>query len=245
MKTNIFNLPLTEIPSGEVELPVLKKTVRVRAMNIKEEKNLLTAKDAGEDADVVFSIKELVKACTYTDIDFTNMALPDVIASFIKIVELSKGPISHHTYICHNKTKGGTDCGGKISIDVDLRNVKFTGGAETNLVHLPNNIIVELRYPTPEIYKDAIEQSKDDQIDAKLRIYAYCIVSLVQNEEVYNEFSKEEIYDWLVALPETALIEFNKFFDSIPQASLTYDVKCPKCGYSETVKLTELEDFFM
>lgn len=239
-----FKLPLTEIPSGEVALPVLKKTVRVRAMNIKEEKILLMAKDAGDNSDIIFSIKELVKECTYGELDFTNLSIPDIIALFIKIVELSKGPVSNHTYICHNDVDGH-ECGGHISVDVDLRNVKFTGGAESNLVHLPNEIIVELKYPTPEIYKEAIEESKDNQLEAKLRIYAYCIASVVQGETVYNEFTKEEIYDWLLSLPETVLEGFNKFFDDVPQASLTYEVKCPKCGYSETVTLTELEDFFM
>ena len=51
-----MKLPLTTIPSSTVKLPVLKKEVRVRAMNIKEEKNLLIAKDAGDVNDVLFSI---------------------------------------------------------------------------------------------------------------------------------------------------------------------------------------------
>ena len=36
-----MKLPLTTIPSSTVKLPVLKKEVRVRAMNIKEEKKAL------------------------------------------------------------------------------------------------------------------------------------------------------------------------------------------------------------
>ena len=97
-----MKLPLTTIPSSTVKLPVLKKEVRVRAMNIKEEKNLLIAKDAGDVNDVLFSINELVKECTYGELNFDTLTIPDVAALFIKIIELSKGATTTHSYICRN-----------------------------------------------------------------------------------------------------------------------------------------------
>lgn len=243
--TNTTKLPLTTVPSSEVELPILKKTYRVRAMTIKEEKNLLTAKDAGNDDDIHFAISELVKECTYGELDFNALALADIVALFIKIVELSKGPVVTHTYICHNKKDDGTDCLGKISVNVDLRNVKFNGEEQSNLINLGNGIIAEMTYPTPAIYKAAFEDSGQSELDNKLHIYAYCIKSVIQGENIYNEFTNEEIYNWLLTFDESALKELNKFFENMPQAVLAYDIICPNCGHKETVTLTELNDFFM
>lgn len=240
-------LPLTIVPSSKVKLPVLGKEYRVRAMNIREEKNLLTAKDAGNSDDILFCINELVKACTYGKLDFENLSIPDVIALFLKIVELSKGPICIHNYICHNKVEGENglqDCLGKIEVEVDLRNVKFEKPKGNNLINLSNGIILEMKYPTPEIYKIAIEEAKENPLETQLRVYAYCIKSVIQGETVYNEFTKEEIYNWVLDMNDSVLQKFTDFFNDIPSASLSYEIVCPKCGYKETVTLTNVEDFF-
>ena len=141
-------LPLTIVPSSTVKLPVAGKEIRVRAMNIREEKNLLTAKDAGNTDDILFCINELVKACTYGKLDFENLSIPDVTALFLKIVELSKGPTCVHTYICHNKVDG-EDCLGQIEVEVDLRNVKFIGIFEiSQLPFMPRHVkAIVIRLP--------------------------------------------------------------------------------------------------
>lgn len=236
-------LPLTIVPSSTVKLPVVGKEIRVRAMNIREEKNLLTAKDAGNTDDILFCINELVKACTYGKLDFENLSIPDVTALFLKIVELSKGPTCVHTYICHNKVDG-EDCLGQIEVEVDLRNVKFNGGKISNLIQLDNNIVLEMQYPTPEIYKEAIDKSNENPLETQLRVYSYCIKSVIQGENVYNEFTKDEIYNWVLDMNDSVLQKFTDFFNDIPTATLTYDIVCPKCGHKETVTLTNIEDFF-
>lgn len=248
-----MSLPLTTIPSGSVSLPVLKKKVRVRAMNIGEEKILLTSKDAGNTDDILFSIKELIKECTYGKIDFDVLTVPDLTAIFVKIIELSKGTTCVHNYICHNKIKDddGTEheCKTHIPVEVDLKNIKYTGGDAPNTIQLPENIVLTLKYPTTEIYKSAFEDSKHDGIvnetEAQLRVYAYCISSVMQGENLYTEYTRDEIYTWMLELHETALKQFAAFFDSVPNAVLTYEVKCPKCGYSEIIELKGLDDFFM
>lgn len=254
-----MKLPLTIVPSSTVMLPVLKKEYRVRAMNIREEKNLLTAKDAGNTDDVLFAINELVKECTYGNLDFDTLAVPDVVALFVKIIELSKGPTCVHTYICRNTVQDNdnqVECGQEINVTVDLRTIKFSEGNTNNLIELQDGITIELMYPTPEIYKAAINDSKVvvqengkdvtkiNEAEARLRAYAYCIKSVIQGENIYTEYTHDEVYNWLLDMNETVLKRLIDFFNNIPTASLTYDVVCPKCGHKETITLTGLDDFF-
>lgn len=237
------NLPLTVMPSSTVELPVLGKTIRVRAMTIREEKNLLTAKDAGNTEDIEFCISELIKECSYNKVSPDELTEPDIIALFLKIVELSKGPCVTHTYICHNKTDEGKECLNRINVMVDLRNVKFSGCAKTNLVKIQDNITLELVYPTNEIFKKAAESSKTE-IETQLKVYAYSVKSIMQGDDIYTEYTDDEIYEWFLGLNEDSLKKVADFFNTIPKATLTYDIVCPKCGYKETVTLTRISDFF-
>lgn len=244
------NLPTIHITTSAVDLPVTKSSVRVRAMNVREEKILLTAKDAGQQEDVLFAINELVKACTYDSLDFARLPGPDVIALFIKIVELSKGPKTVHTYICQNEVEG-KKCGGRIDVPVDLREIRFEGGEVDPLVRVQDDIQIELTYPNPELVRQAMadcvakdEDGNPDEIEAQLRLFAYSIKSVVTNTQIYTEFTKEEAYEWFLGLPDSALANVTKFFEDTPHAILQYVVACPKCGHSETVTLTNIDDFF-
>lgn len=247
-----MKLPITEIPSSTVNLPVLKKDVRVRAMTIKEEKNILTAKDAGDTDDILYSISELVKACTYDSLDFETLPMPDIIAIFIKIIKLSKGTVCTHNYICHNmvEDKDGNpqECLCKFSSDVDLDNIVFRGGSESDTIHLNNGIVISMKYPTPEIYEKARQKAtKDnelDETDFHLRVYAYCISNVIQGSDIYTEFTDDEIYEWFLSLNEKELEKFVPFFENVPVAELKYTVTCPKCQHTETITLRGLDDFF-
>lgn len=248
-----MKLPLTTMPSCMVKLPVCKQEVRVRAMNIREEKILLTAKDAGNTDDILFAINNLIKECTYGKLDFDTLTIPDITALFIKIIELSKGTSCLHHYICHNIIKDENnnekECGEHITVSVDLKNIKFSENKNEPIIEIQDNIIINLQYPTPEIYKAAFEDSKRDkninETEIQLRVYAYCIKSVIQGETIYTEYSREEIFNWLLNMNENVLEKFIDFFNNIPSASLTYEVKCPKCGYKEDITLTGLDDFFM
>ena len=66
----------------------------------------------------------------------------------------------------------------------------------------------------------------------------------MQGDSIYTEYTDEEIYNWLLDMNEESVKKIAVFFDSTPKASLSYDIVCPKCGYKETVILTDLEDFF-
>lgn len=251
-----MKLPLTEIPSSTVVLPVLKKEVRVRAMNIKEEKILLTAKDAGDKKDVMFSISELVKACTYDELDFNTLSIADIVAIFIMILKLSKGTTAVHSYICHNEINENgksKECGNVFTVDVNLDDIVFKGGDIKPVIELNNGIVLNMRYPTPSIYEkatnDAIKVHEDgrkelDEAEMYLRAYAYCIKSIIKGNDVYSEFTDDEIYEWFISMNENTLEKIIPFFESLPIAELTYEVKCPKCGHSETVTLRGLDSFF-
>lgn len=249
-------LPTTTIPTSEVFLPILKKKYRVRAMNIKEEKILLTSKDAGDINDILYAIRELIKECTYGELDFNTLSIPDLSVLFIKIIELSKGTKSQHTYRCKNEIEtenGKMICNNLINVDVDLNDIKITGETTNFDIELQDGIFAHMKYPSPEIYKsardDSIQINKNGEEivsgeEISLRVYAYCIESVIQGDHVYSEFTPEEAYHWLCSMNESVLENIIPFFENIPTVSLKYIVKCPKCGYEEEINISGLDGFF-
>ena len=64
-------------------------------------------------------------------------------------------------------------------------------------------------------------------------------------DEVYTNYTDEEIYEWTLDLPHKALKEFESFINSIPEVIVEYDVVCPKCGTSDHYVASNLLDFFI
>src|SRR5574344_897159 len=240
-------LPITEIPSSSMTLPVTKKDITVRAMTTKEEKILLLGKECGDDAHVSMILNNLIKECTYSKItSFDNLSTPDIIAILLKIIELSRGSIVEHTYICKNLDKDNKVCNTKIVVPVDIKDVKYNVHENINdTKSISDSVSVKLVYPSKQIYDNAKNDSDGSDIDLKLHLCAYCIELVLEGEEVYNEYSHTEIYEWLLNFPSSIIKKISDYISSAPSAILEYDVKCPKCGYSQHIILNEITDFFM
>ena len=238
-------LPITEIPTNKITLPVLKKKVTVRAMTSQEEKILLIAKEAGTTSEVIDSIKNLITACIYSDpkkIIIEELCTTDIVALFIAIIDISKGSEINHIYRCINKING-KECSEKIVVNVDLKKVKYTTNNVSDIIKVADNVYVKLSYPDTIEYEKAQKESNDDKFDYELRLCAYSIDSVIENDNSI-EFSDEEIYEWTKKLPISVVSKIKEFISNMPKAILEYDVICPKCKNKSHIKLTTLEDFF-
>ena len=72
-----------------------------------------------------------------------------------------------------------------------------------------------------------------------------CVEYIYDKDNVYSEFSRDEIGDWMDNLNNEQYEKINSFFESIPK--LTYDLewKCEKCGEKDKIHLEGLSSFFI
>lgn len=230
-----MNLPNIPMPEQFVELPVLKKTVTIRAMSTSEEKLLLLAKDAGSDDDILHSIMNLIKSCLKTtDIDVDHLYVPDIMALFINIIDISKGSEITHLYRCNNIVDGQT-CNTEFTVIADLKEVKFTNNEQKDLINAQHGIFIKLKYP---------DISTIQEMNKKIELEPLCIESIINGDEIITEFSTQEIVEWYESLPVSITKQIHDFLYSMPTPYLEYKTVCPRCGAENIIRVTSLKDFF-
>lgn len=237
-------LPKVTLPTTKCDLPILGKTVRIRAITLKEEKTLLLAKEAGNTEDIEDSIIQMISNCIDDDsIRVDQLAMPDLVIAFIAIIGISKGSITNAALLCNNILEDGSKCGTKFTVPIDLNDVKIEGVTQNTLVDVDESIKMKLVYPSIATIRKAKKHSTDE-IEYNMRLYAYSIDSVYQEDEVFTDFSDDEIYEWVLALPEDALNRFKDFFSQMPDAVLKVKIKCPKCHVEEELDYRGVESFF-
>ena len=74
---------------------------------------------------------------------------------------------------------------------------------------------------------------------------ASCIEFVYDQEQVYNDFTIDEMVEWLEGLNQASFKKIAGFFESLPKLSHTIEWTCKKCGEKDQVVLEGLNSFFM
>ena len=232
-------MPLTK----KVHLPIADKEVKVSAFKIAEEKLLLLHKSATEDEleNILF---EIIKNKT-TGVEVESLTMTDLIVLLINIIDLSRGMKRDFTYKCNKKNEEGKPCGTLIELEVNALDYKLTKEVQRNrLIKVDSTLACEVEYPSYGMMKELSKYSNDEG-EFILRFYSKLIKAVYYNDDVYTDFTENEIYEWTLELPHKVLKEFENFIDSLPDVYIEYDVVCPKCGASDHYVASNLLDFFI
>lgn len=230
-------MPLTK----KVQLPISKKEARVSAFKIAEEKLLLLHKDSTED-EVEDVLLNLIKEKT-SGVNIDELTMVDITILLINIIDLSRGMKRDFTYKCNKKDEEGKSCGTLINLTVNALDYTISGESQNGkLITVGDNMKCELEYPSYHLIKDL---KKYEESEMLIRLYSKLIKAIYYGDEVYTDFTDEEIYEWTLDLPHKAAQDFEKFLQSLPEIIIEYDVKCPKCGTSDHYVVTNLLDFFI
>ena len=74
---------------------------------------------------------------------------------------------------------------------------------------------------------------------------ADCVEMVYDSDNVYENFSKDEIKQFLESLNGTQFKKVRDFFNKVPKLSHVIEWTCPQCGKTEKVHLEGLASFFM
>ena len=141
------------------------------------------------------------------------------------------------------KDEEGKSCGTLINLTVNALDYTISGESQNNrLVTVGDNMKCELEYPSYHLLK---QLKKYDESEMLVRLYSKLIKAIYHGDDVYTNFTDEEIYEWTQDLPHKASKEFEEFLQSLPEIILEYDVKCPKCGTSDHYIVKDILDFFI
>lgn len=245
-------MPLPKIvhPLFKLTLPSTGKTITYRPYTVQEEKLLLIVRMSDDVNEVADTLRQVVNNCVIDEIEAANLPMFDIEYIFVNLRKVS---VSNVVQLFFNDTS--TDANGKqvvkkIPFTVDLEEVKVKFYPDhTDKIQLSGAVGVKMKYPgLGDMLKIEYELKVNgfDSVTADNSIFNMikgCIDYVYDDEKIYNDFTPEEIEEFLLSLTMEDLAKIQKFFTTIPALEHEIEVQLPSGG-TEKVVLRGIKDFF-
>lgn len=235
-------LPKVEVPTYELTLPSVNKTVKYRPFLVKEEKILFIALETGKENDMVNALKDIISNCTFNTIDPSKLPIFDIEYIFINIRAKSLGEKAKFRVLCPDDNKTYTD------VEIDLSKVDVHVDDKHN-----NKIIIDeykklgivLKYPTLDSYK--VVNSKS--LNTVENIFSTLIKSvdhIFEGDKIYpaKDITENELKEFFESLPQENFMKLKDFFDTMPRLKAEVEVENPTTKVKSKVVFSGLADFF-
>jgi hypothetical protein len=229
-------LPIMSVPEFSTKLPSTGKEIRYRPFLVKEEKVLLMALQGEDQTEITTAITNLLESCIVSKgVRIDKLSTFDIEYLFLKIRAKSVGEIVE---MVMSHPEG--DCKEKTTVSVNLDEIKIDKKPNNDKIMLDEEIGVKMRYPS---IKDIVDFDINNP-DSIFGMMASCVEYAFDSNQVYNEFSHEEMVAWIGSLNQSQFNNIYSFFQDAPK--LTHEIKwtCSACGKEEKIVLQGLQDFF-
>jgi T4 bacteriophage base plate protein len=235
-------LPILQQPIFEVYLKSLDKKVKFRPFLVKEEKILLMARESDDNDSTVSAVKQVLQNCLITELDINTIPLFDVQMLFTHLRMKSIGETITLQYTCNHRDEEDNECGKENRYNLDLNKVRYeTTPGHTNIIQLTDEIGIKLRYPT----MNSKLTDSEDILEDSYKLIAEHLDSVFDSEQVYTDYTKEDLMQFIDGLSADQLDKILNFFATSPKVILEDVANCKKCGTENKIYAEDLYSFFI
>jgi hypothetical protein len=238
-------LPKLDHPSYEVKIPSNKKSYTFRPYTVREQKILLMMQDSETSIEeLTRCIINLIESCSTTPVSIKQLTYFDVEYLFLKIRAKSVGETTKVSFKCNNIADDAI-CGTVNEFEISLDDIEVSfDNTISNEIQVTKDIYIKLRYPNILSAK-ALELYNDTKEVAHLVNVIYNdIEAIMDSEKIYDDYSAEELTEFINSLDLTAFKNILNFYINTPKLKKDITFKCKKCNYSDVITLSGLSDFF-
>ena len=235
-------LPQANVAKYELTLPSQQKTIAYRPFLVKEEKILLMALESGKSDEMLRAIKEIVKSCTFGELEPDDYPLFDIEFVFLQIRAKSVGEVAKLKVLCPDDKKT------YANIEVDLSKVEvYVDDDHSNNIVLDETrqLGVVLKYPSLKSINEGI-MSGNIKLSETYEMIYNSIEQIYEGDKSYlsKDTTKEEIKDFIDGLTGDQMKKIQGFFSSMPRLEHKLNVTNPVTKVESEVTLKGLADFF-
>ena len=251
-----MSLPQIVTPEYTLQLNSIKEPIRYRPYLVREEKIFLTAKESDDPKDIESAIHQVLKNCTFGEVDIETLPSFDLEYLFLQLRGKSVNNVVEVKYQCRNmlRTKDErTDendtgrCGALNPIRVPLDEITITVPDEhTTVIAVNDDITIEFQYPTTEMLQHVLS-GKKETVATSTNVLVACIKSIVEKDGTTHESvdsTPEELREFVDSLSLQQLERVQAFFNTMPSVTYATTFECATCGYTEPLRFEGLHDFF-
>lgn len=231
-------LPLLVTPEFTTKIPSTGQEIEYRPFLVKEEKILFMALESGEQKDIIKAVKNTLKSCILSDIKFDKLTYFDLEYLFLQLRGKSVGEFLEFK-IGH---ADDTECKHKTEVSINLEDVQIEGLENiVDKIQLNDELGMKMRYPGIDTFG---QMDTENDLDSIMELICSCVEFVYDQEEVYEDFTKKELKEFIEQLSSKQFEELMNFFNTMPKLKKEITFKCSKCGEEENVTLEGLQDFF-
>ena len=236
-------LPLANVAKYELTLPSQQKTINFRPFLVKEEKILLMAMESGESKEMISAIKEIVKSCTFGELNAEDHPMFDIEYVFLQIRAKSVGEKAKLKVLCPDDGETYAD------VEVDLAKVEvFVDDDHSSNVVIDEDrkLGVTLKYPSLKDI-DGETLTGEVNIEKTYKMIENSIESIYEGETVHmaKDIEKKEVTEFLENLTAIQMRKLTDFYNSMPRLEHKVQVTNPKTKVESEVTLKGLASFFV
>jgi len=235
-------LPIANVAQYELTLPSQQKKIKYRPFLVKEEKILLMALETQKPEDMLEAVKNIVKSCTFNEINPEDYPLFDLEYIFLQIRSKSVGEISKIKVLCPDDKKTYE----KIEVDLSKVEVYVEDDHSNNVVlDEDRKLGVVLNYPSLKIINSGI-LTGDVKLEQMYELIVNSIEQIYEGDKVHmaKDTDKKELEDFVNNLSGEQMKNIQKFFETMPRLEQKVKVTNSKTKVESEVTLKGLADFF-
>ncbi len=216
-------------------LPSTGEKIKYRPFLVKEYKVLLTGLES-DNEEIHRIISELVDVCTYNKLKILELSNFDIEYIFLNMRAKSIGEIANLTLQCNS-------CENKINFELDITNaIVKKDASHSKKINITDKIILEMRYPRFDEMMEIYQNFKSESI---VDMLCSCISAVYTEEEVYDEYTKEELVEFVNSFSKDQFSKLEQFFLTMPKVVQHIEQKCDACGAENELNLEGLQNFFV
>ena len=232
-------LPKLQQPIFEIKIPSTGKKVNYTPFTVKEEKILLIAQESKDTDQIILAIKQILNNCLH-DVVVEDLAVFD-----LEYLLLNLRAQSVNNTLSFSIKDPETE--EEIPLEIDIKEIDVVFNPEhTGTIHIDDNTVLKMRYPTANQLKDIIALAEGNDTDKMFDMMTSCFDALGTSEDTYkfDEYSKEEILEFTDGMSSGTVQEIRKFFETMP--SMHYEKKYKNSkGEEKTFMVKGTETFFI
>jgi len=231
-----MTLPTLTLPKYKIKVPSTGKTVSFRPFVVKEEKVLLIALESGDYSMIANAIKDVIKECTFGEVDTENSPVFDLCYIFINIRAKSVGETTEPVFLCEH-------CDAQNPVLIDLTSIEIKKDENhTNKISLGEDLGVVMKYPG----LNTTEENSDGTNDS-IEAISECIELVYKGDEVFksSEQTPKDLVEFIENLTHSQFESVLGFFNTMPKISHSVKFNCVKCEKETSLELEGIGDFFL
>ena len=233
-------LPNIVTPEFETKLPSNNQTIKFRPFLVKEEKVLLMAGEGKDQKEILATVVNILQNCIITSgVNVLTLPLFDIEWLFLQLRAKSVGEVIE----LRMRHVQDPECKGETDIQVNVEDIQVTRHKDHNtVINIDSNIGITMKYPSLAEVGNSLENVTAEQT---FEIIEKCVKNVFDSNKVYNDFTHNELKEFIGKLDQKQFKKIIEFFNTFPKLEHKVKYKCAKCGEEVEYTLTGLMDFFL